>query len=282
MKRSLYSKFFKMFGLAALWMVLAGPTTSLAVDQATQADVADLLIRVTGLRSQLPEPAVFGDKARVLSNYDIVPVGGWNADAPITSWQIALLMTQAFGLKKELPAPFKNNLALDKPVAIQEGVLNSGAPDSATDGDEGTAVTLSNSGWMYVDLGKELIVDMISHMVGQMTGIEKVYVLGNGEDPSVFPGAWKELSAPKELQGLVPTAHWIEPLRCRYVLWKWDYTGVPSIQVSEVLVCNYFDQLSDYLLEKNVISNEIAQQSITVKGLEQFYEDVSPLQPASK
>jgi len=262
--------------VVGLTMTLAFCIQVVPVYATSQAEVADLLVRITGLRSRLPWPAVVGDKVRLLSGYGYVPVGGWSPRDEMPGWQIALLVVRVSQGKQDLPSPFKNDLAVGK-LAVVEG-LDTEEWKVLTDGDSKTGLNLSPSGWVYIDLGTEVSIDMVSNLLGTAPGTESIHVLHAGGNPLEFPGDWIEIEPPKELQGIVNVGSLFEPVRCRFVRWSWSLqegTAQDALFVEELQVCNYVDQLTEELYLANVVTPEAVDNAVTAtQSLNEFYQTV--------
>jgi len=253
-----------------LW-IQAGPSQA-----ASHAEVADLMVRITGLRSRLPWPAVAADKIRVLSGYGYVPLGGWQSREEMPGWQIALLVVRASQGKRELPSPFRNNLAQGKLVVVDGVDTDEGR--LLTDGNPQTGLRLPGSGWIYVDLGSDVIVDLVSNLLGTTPGVEQIYVLRAGANPMEFPGEWVEIEPPRELQGIASTGSLFSPARCRFVRWSWvlqEGAAQQDLWVNELMVCNYVDQLTQDLYLVNVVQTEVESRAMTVlDSFAEFHETV--------
>jgi hypothetical protein len=124
--------------MLSLVVFSAGVQADEPTEGMTQGEFAMWLVEEAGLQGQLPPAALQSDAMTLLSNLGIQPEGGWNADAEITTGDLAYML----GISESEAAG--QSLA-ELAEALVDAVVTAAAQAGATSVG-GTSPTISPSG----------------------------------------------------------------------------------------------------------------------------------------
>jgi len=138
------SRMIKLMMVAALSMTLAVPYTKAQGDagsaQVTQAELAQMLVNLTGLARFLPNPATPQELFSALMASGISPADGWQADTVVTKAVLARVVVQSMGLADQVENPddpnswvkllVENGIPIDTVGEAVQGISPSAEPVS--------------------------------------------------------------------------------------------------------------------------------------------------------